>query len=524
MNSNDNGSLNVLAVDDDRATLRFLSTILRSAGHHVREATNGLEAHGLILENPPDLVLCDWDMPEMDGLELCRMIRAEELPHYIYFILLTGKTESANLVEGLTAGADDFVSKPIHQSVLLARIEAGSRLLHMERRLRMLSSHDPLTGLFNRRMFHERFREEWERASRNNKPLSCAMIDLDFFKRVNDTHGHAAGDTVLVTVASLVQSQCRKSDILCRYGGEEFCILLPHTNETAAGAWAERIRSRLSDTSISAGEASLRMTASLGVAQRGIDVSGPEQLVERADQALALAKRSGRNRVVRFSSLNERLPNLTGDGLPSDPMDGIRARDVMSVPIFCPEETKTVRYVADVFLQLRIQSAPVVDEAGMITGIVTEGNLLNHTAFGRGWETELREVMNRDVVRFDEDTPLERIYEFFSRVSVPRVVVVDDGRPTGVISRSTLLRWFRNWLAAQSKEGRPALSQSTQDWERRKASIISIARDAELVASEIPRKLIQKDDELMAGVVGEATRLQSLVNDMLGYCRPGCPS
>lgn len=516
--------LDILAVDDDRASLRMVSTIVKSSGHHVREAQDGLQAYDMILESTPDLVICDWDMPGMDGVGLCQEIRAGDFPHYVYFVLLTGKSDPANLVEGLQAGADDFMTKPIHRAVLLARIEAGSRLLNMERRLRMLSSHDPLTETLNRRTFHDRSGEEWERASRQGHPLSCVMIDLDFFKRVNDTHGHAAGDTTLVSVASLIKSQCRTSDVACRYGGEEFCVLLPHTDETQAAEWAEQTRNALFETTIHAGEAALNVTASFGVAQRQIDTMTPGELVERADQALALAKRSGRNRVVRFSTMYERLPNLTGDGFPGNPLDGILARDIMSVPIFCPEESQTVRYVADVFLQLRIQSAPVVNESGMIVGMVTEGNLLNHTALGKGWESSLKEVVNENVVRFDEDTPLEQIHQFFSRVSVPRIVVVKDGRPTGVISRSTLLRWFRNWLQAQSTQQTSHTDTPWQEQECRKASIIDIAKTAERLAAEIPQKLVKDEDNLIASVVGEATRLQSLVNDMLGYCRESCPS
>ena len=322
----------------------------------------------------------------------------------------------------------------------------------MERRLRELSYCDHLTRLLNRRTLHERFLEEWKGRVAHNQPLSCVMIDLDFFKRVNDTHGHAAGDNTLVQVASLIQSQCRKSDIACRYGGEEFCVLLPHTNETAAAEWAERMRRTISEASIHAGDVTLHVTASLGVAGHQIDIPGPEQLMERADQALALAKRSGRNRVIRFSALSERLPDLAGDGLPSSPLEGLQARDVMSVPMFCPEESQTVRHVTEVFLQMRIQSAPVVDEAGMITGIITEGDLLNHAVLGKRWDTKLKDVMNKDVVRFDEDTPSEKIYEFFARVPIPRVVIVRNGRPTGLISRSTLLRWFRNWLTSAVEE------------------------------------------------------------------------
>lgn len=420
MNSRESKRLKVLVVDDDRATLRIVGAIVSSAGHQVTEAPDGREAREKILQDPPDIVICDWDMPEMDGLTLCRDIRLRELPKYVYFLLLTGKSRPADLVEGLAAGADDFVTKPVDRAVLLARIEAGSRIIRMERQLRDISCHDPLTGLLNRRTLHDRFADEWERASRYNHPLSCVMVDLDFFKRVNDTYGHAAGDDVLVAVGSLMKSLCRKSDLLCRYGGEEFCALLTHTTERAAAEWAERIRVAISQAAIHAAGKVLSVTASLGVAERQADTRTPEELVERADQSLAVAKRAGRNRVVRFSSLSERLPNLPGGGMARGPLDGILARDVMSVPLFCPRQDLAVRQVVDVFLQLRIHSAPVVDDSGMIVGIVNEGDLLTHTAFGEGWTSELREVMKRDVVSYEEGTPIEQIYQFFAtRVRSP---------------------------------------------------------------------------------------------------------
>jgi diguanylate cyclase (GGDEF)-like protein len=331
--------------------------------------------------------------------------------------------------------------------VLLARLEAGSRLLRMERQLRKNSCHDPLTGVLNRRAFQDRFAQEWGRAARYGHPLSCAVLDLDFFKRVNDTHGHAAGDAALVGVASLLTNLCRPSDIVCRCGGEEFSVLLTETNETGAVRWAERIRLALAGTTIPAAGVVLRLTASLGVAERLADTTSPDQLRELADQALAVAKQSGRNRVVRFSSLNE--PMLDRPEQLAHPLDSIVARDVMSAPIYCPHQDETVRQAADLFLQLRLTSAPVVNDAGTLVGIVTDADLLTRTALGKGWDDKIRNVMRTDVVCYNEDAPLDQVYQFLARVSVPRIVVVDQGRPTGVISRSTLLRWFRNWAASR---------------------------------------------------------------------------
>jgi two-component system chemotaxis response regulator CheY len=239
------------------------------------------------------MLVTDWDMPGLDGLQLCRKLRRESLPFYVYILLLTAKSSSEEMVEGLDAGADDFISKPINPAVLLARLKAGSRSIAVDRRLRDIARLDPLTGSMNRRSFHERFSVEWDRASRYGHALSCAMIDLDHFKRINDMHGHAAGDAVLQGIACLLESHCRASDVLARYGGEEFCVLLTETDEPGAAAWAERTRLAITEARIPFAEQTLSVTASFGVAARLPDIANPEALVALADQALSVAKETG---------------------------------------------------------------------------------------------------------------------------------------------------------------------------------------------------------------------------------------
>jgi len=297
-------------------------------------------------------------------------------------------------------------------------------------------------------------------------------------------------------------------------------VLLTETNEADAARWAERARLAISQAEIPAGDVTVRITASFGVAERLIDTASPEQLIELADQGLAFAKQSGRNRVVRFTSLNEPLFNSHDKQGDLGPMEGISARDLMSVAIFCPNHDDTVRQAADLFLQLRINSAPVVDDTGKLAGIVSEADLLTQTALGNGWEEKIREVMRTDVACYDEETPIEHVYRFLSRVSVPRVVVVDQGRPTGVISRSTLLRWFRNWatIPGEGDGGdRNACPDGHRD--RRKAGIIKTAEAAEDRAAQLRRVITKEDKDFVPCVVGEATRMQSLVNDLLAHCR-----
>lgn len=512
--------LNVLVIDDDPAALRLAAKIVSTAGHHVSQAGNGRLALDMILQDPPDLVLCDWDMPEMDGVELCRQIRGRCLAQYVYFLLLTGKSSTDELVAGLAAGADDFVTKPINRAVLLARLEAGARVVRKDRILRGIAQCDPLTGIMNRRAFHERFTMEWERACRHHRPLSCVMADLDLFKRINDEHGHAAGDVVIQTVAKLLEDQCRASDVVCRYGGEEFCVLLTETNEAGAACWAEHVRRAVSETTIPAGDLSLRVTVSMGVAERLTDITSVEKLVDLADQALAVAKQSGRDRVVCYGSLHELMPNLSDGKESAGPLDNISVRDVMSTAILCPNQDDTVRQVADFFLQLRVNSAPVVDDAGMLVGVVSEDDLMKQTSLGEGWEGRIRDVMRRNVVCYEENAPVRQVYQFLSRVSIRRVVVVDRGRPTGVISRGTLLRWFRNWVATRREAVDHHSGWSDNERACRKAGIVKTAEATARRATQLRRRVANEEDsDFVPCVVGEATRLQSLVNDLLALCR-----
>ncbi|OHB68816.1 MAG: hypothetical protein A2V70_11360 [Planctomycetes bacterium RBG_13_63_9] len=283
---------------------RIVSRTLDRAGYEVSEAVNGLEAMEIVQRELPYFVITDWDMPVLDGAEFCRMIRHAELPHYVYVVMLTG-SYCDRLVEGLTSGADDFLTKPLKAPEMLARLKVGARVLELEDRLQLLASSDPLTGLLNRRTFFEVVQKELSRARRYELPLSCAMIDVDFFKRINDTHGHLAGDSVLAGVSGRLEQCCRKSDYVCRYGGEEFCVLLPETDEQGATVWASDCRLSIAQTPIDAGETSISLTVSLGVAELRGGIDCPEQLLELADQALLVAKRQGRNRVVAFGTLKK---------------------------------------------------------------------------------------------------------------------------------------------------------------------------------------------------------------------------
>ncbi|HTX23082.1 MAG TPA: diguanylate cyclase [Steroidobacteraceae bacterium] len=312
-----NAPLRLLLVEDEPTQLLYMQRLLRQAGYAVETADNGEEALRKISSGQIQMLVTDWDMPGIDGVTLCRRVRESHLPGYLYILLLTSHGSTENLVTGLDAGADDYIRKPPDPAELLARLKAGQRVVRLEQSLReakdkiqQLSITDPLVGTFNRRYLNEQLMHEVERARRYEHPLAAVMADLDFFKSVNDQHGHQAGDDVLRGFVELAKVSIRHaSDWVARYGGEEFVVVLPQTDLAGAAITAEKIRSCCAITPFETSAGRLVVTASFGVAalERGTGSIGTaaEGLLRRADAALYRSKHEGRNRVTvadRFRS------------------------------------------------------------------------------------------------------------------------------------------------------------------------------------------------------------------------------
>jgi two-component system, cell cycle response regulator len=314
----------VLLVDDDRAVLELLRRGLEPQGYRFVEAEDGTQALTAIRKHHPDLILMDVEMPGLGGVEVCRIVKANQGAGFAFTpVILMTAGRSSGKVEGLELGADDYLIKPFDMLELSARVKSMLRLKALqdtlveknkeldrmnheleEKRaaLEQLSRTDGLTGLVNRRHFEERLAAEWARSERYRSPLSCLLLDIDHFKKVNDTWGHPFGDVVLKEVAGVARRALRDVDVIARYGGEEIIALLPETSPEEAWRAAERVRMgveamRLTCRTVEPPQ-SVRCTASIGVATApGPAVESAEQLVQLADECLYEAKQGGRNQV-----------------------------------------------------------------------------------------------------------------------------------------------------------------------------------------------------------------------------------
>src|ERR1700728_3718358 len=273
--------------------------------YRVLFAKDGREALDLFAKHQTAVVISDWDMPHIGGLELCRRIRRDFRDPHSHLILLTGNTEKEQVVEGLAAGADDYLTKPFNPGELVARVEVGRRIVELHREIQAknrlleeMALTDALTGLPNRRAVDVWASRQLSAAARHDFAFWVVMTDLDFFKKVNDTYGHDAGDTVLKTFAGILKTHPRQSDICARLGGEEFLIMMTHSDRDGTKTAVDRIRKQFEAKKFTFETNTLTVTASFGVAGfRGTKPPDLGTLVARADAALYTAKKKGRNRI-----------------------------------------------------------------------------------------------------------------------------------------------------------------------------------------------------------------------------------
>ena len=316
--SGEDPTLKILLVDDEESSRTLIRKMLvESCGHEVQLAADGRSALALAVDSRPQVVITDWFMPGMDGLELTRALRATDWGQVIYVVMLTAAASQAQVEEAFTEGVDDYLIKPVAEVELRARLRAAWRYvkLHDEwqrdraqlkriaselavsnRKLEQAALTDALTGLPNRRAGMTLLEQAWSASRRGDQPVSLMMVDVDRFKGINDAHGHAGGDTALVAVAATLRAEARKDDWVCRVGGEEFLVICPNTPLPAAARTAERLRQAVRRQPIAVGDQAVPVTVSIGIAAREPLTQDADSLVRDADKALYAAKHAGRDR------------------------------------------------------------------------------------------------------------------------------------------------------------------------------------------------------------------------------------
>lgn len=295
----------VLIVDDEPANLDMLRRRLLRQGYSVEIAASAAEAEPMVTEHTPDIILLDIMMPRVSGLEYLARLRGDPRTRLTPIIMISTITDTENIVTAIQDGANDYVSKPINLDVLLARMQTQLKMAalvqNLETQMRLLTTLaavDDLTGVYNRRSMLDALDVEMNRGRRSGRALSFLMLDIDHFKRLNDEHGHPVGDQVLREFAARARKAMRPTDLVCRYGGEEFGVILPETEAPHAEAAGERLRLAICETPFVVADKQISVTVSAGVASVPATYAGDlAHLIESADQALYQAKRSGRNRV-----------------------------------------------------------------------------------------------------------------------------------------------------------------------------------------------------------------------------------
>lgn len=296
--------MKLMLVEDSAVERHQIADCLQAWNLDFNAVKDGAEAWRILASaDPPNLVLLDWMLPEIDGIELCRRIRMLGANgNYIYTVMLTAKDRKSHLLTAMAAGADDYLAKPVDPSELRARILVGKRILELQQSLRFAATHDFLTKLVNREEILASLKREIARSERDTKPVTVILADLDNFKQINDSLGHAAGDSVLKEVAERLRSDLRTYDLVGRYGGEEFLLILPNCSLQTGARRADEIRGLVARNPVTTTFEKIPVTISMGVTCADFtNLVTTESVLLDADRALYTAKRGGRNRVESFT-------------------------------------------------------------------------------------------------------------------------------------------------------------------------------------------------------------------------------
>ena len=424
--------LTVLAVSEDRRLLRHLSQLLGVFGYQVRQAAGVQQAWSANELERPDFLIVDAELPGGQALELCRGLADRDPRGYVFKFLLQRSNRSPDPTEALQAGVDDFLANPVVHGELLVRLRAGARALENERRFRQLASRDSVAGCLQRGELYRAWARRSAGPSAAVGSSALVLVDVDFFERVNLSYGWADGDRVLRAVARRLEEQCREDWLLVRLQDNRFGIFLPGMDQRQAVEQAEPIRQAIAATPFEVGNSTVQLTASCGVADGQADGAELDQVLAEAAAALLGAKRSGRDCVVHFGQFDDEADAWTELAAPGKLFEQTRARDVMSPCTVVLRPSDPVARAAALVDSAQLLAIPVVDDKGKYVGVVSSA--ASRTAGGG----RVQDVMTTDAPTFNETTDFTTLIEFCSRNVTTTMVILSDGRPTGMISPTQL--------------------------------------------------------------------------------------
>ena len=425
----------VLIAHDEPAAVWSLSNFLKLVGYEVLQAGSGPQALTAIEFYRPQFVIAGWEMAEMNGVELCRRIRARNLPEYTYVLLLTSTTDSNALIEALRAGADDFLAQPLVYGELLSRLRAGARMVEYEGRLDRLRRTDPATQAATRLVFDETLERRLADAYNRHNTLYCVLADIDYFARVNELYGRLAGDAALAAIAARLAEQCERDEQLFRIEGNRFALLHEAATEVEAVNWADRCRRALAAAEFSTNGQSIKITASFGVAALEAD-STPDAALEHAQHPLTIAKQAGRNRAVGASKIAELTTGRGNFG--GDLLRSAIARDIMTSNVVSFSQLETLETALEFLDACQLEALSVVDPDGQLLGVVTAAEIREHLAAPSLSPRLVGEILAADAPSYEEETTVQTLFEFFQRNEANRAEIVHSGRPTGYVTRGSL--------------------------------------------------------------------------------------
>lgn len=426
--------LRVLVVAEDRRFLRHLSQFLHVFGYEVQQAVDVSQARAALESCEPDFFLVDADLPGQGSQKICRWARMRDNSNSLHILLLVEGPQTREMAEALESGVDDFLFKPIVHGEVLVRLRSGARVLEHERRVYQQSTIETTTGLLSRAMMLERLRQELHDKSTHHHPHACVVLDLDYFHRINKTHGHSAGRLVLKQVACALESLCPPAEKFHCWDGDRFGVVLPRMAAEKAVGWAEKTRTTLANTEMKIFETVVRMTASCGAAIgpiESLDSRDVEKLLNEAEQALKVAKQSGRDCTVVFGQFDAEAKEWEGLAVPGKLFSRTVARDVMQpVPGTLSEEECVERAAVQLVLT-GMEVIPVVNQQGKLVGVVREESLQQ----GKG---SVGDVMSTDVSTCDENTTFSQLIDLCARQEVDQIVITCREQPTGLVTPGQL--------------------------------------------------------------------------------------